>query len=147
MRDPDVHDRYNEFVTQTTATEPPTELAELAESIAADHGPAETAQQISTAVHDAVTYVVGATEVHTVAAEAWQARQGVCQDYAHLVVGALRHVGIPARYVSGYLHPSSAPVDRREGAGREPRLGRVVAGGVGAPTTRRTSPPSRSGTS
>ena len=33
----------------------------------------------------------------------------MCQDYAHLVVGALRHVGIPARYVSGYLHPSTEP--------------------------------------
>jgi transglutaminase-like putative cysteine protease len=34
----------------------------------------------------------------------------VCQDYAHLVVGALRHIGLPARYVSGYLHPKSEPV-------------------------------------
>ena len=33
----------------------------------------------------------------------------MCQDYAHLVLGALRHVGIPARYVSGYLHPRAEP--------------------------------------
>lgn len=110
VRDPAVHDRYNEFIAQTTATEPPAELADLAASIAAHHEPAETALQLSTAVHDAVTYVAGATEVHTVAAEAWEARKGVCQDYAHLVVGALRHIGIPARYVSGYLHPSAEPV-------------------------------------
>ena len=56
-----------------------------------------------------MTYLPGSTGVNTVAAEAWTARAGVCQDYAHLVIGALRHVGIPARYVSGYLHPSTHP--------------------------------------
>jgi transglutaminase-like putative cysteine protease len=35
----------------------------------------------------------------------WQTKQGVCQDFAHLTLGALRSLGIPARYVSGYLHP------------------------------------------
>jgi transglutaminase-like putative cysteine protease len=47
----------------------------------------------------------GVTGVHTTAAEAWAGRRGVCQDIAHLSLGALRSVGIPARYVSGYLHP------------------------------------------
>ena len=56
-----------------------------------------------------MTYQPGSTEVHTLAAEAWADRRGVCQDYAHLVVGALRHVGLPARYVSGYLHPAKEP--------------------------------------
>ena len=39
------------------------------------------------------------------AQEAWDLRKGVCQDIAHLTVGLLRASGIPARYVSGYLHP------------------------------------------
>jgi hypothetical protein len=34
-------------------------------------------------------------------------RKGVCQDIAHVALGALRSVGIPARYVSGYLHPDA----------------------------------------
>jgi transglutaminase-like putative cysteine protease len=105
----DVRDEHIEFLAQTPATQPPPELADLAESIAADHPPMAAARLISDAVHDGLTYVVGATEVHTKAAEAWAARSGVCQDYAHLVVGALRHVGMPARYVSGYLHPASEP--------------------------------------
>ena len=47
----------------------------------------------------------------SVAADAWANRSGVCQDMAHLVIGGLRTVGIPARYVSGYLHPKkSAPI-------------------------------------
>jgi hypothetical protein len=55
-----------------------------------------------------VDYVFGATGVHTRAAEAWEQRSGVCQDMAHLAIGALRAVGIPARYVSGYLMPTRA---------------------------------------
>ncbi|HWJ85745.1 MAG TPA: transglutaminase family protein, partial [Cellulomonas sp.] len=57
------------------------------------------------ALRDHLDYIPGATSVHTPAAEAWAARAGVCQDVAHLAVGALRALGIPARYVSGYLHP------------------------------------------
>jgi len=53
-----------------------------------------------------MTYQFGVTEVHSTAAEAWKEKKGVCQDITHLVLGALRSVGIPARYVSGYLHPS-----------------------------------------
>ena len=61
-------------------------------------------------------------------AEAWDERAGVCQDIAHLAVGALRSVGIPARYVSGYLHPARGRRGRRDRRRREPRLGRVVGG-------------------
>jgi transglutaminase-like putative cysteine protease len=44
--------------------------------------------------------------VQTSAQEAWDQGQGVCQDIAHLTVALLRENGLPARYVSGYLHPS-----------------------------------------
>ena len=57
----------------------------------------------------------GITGVHSTAREAWDARKGVCQDMAHITLGALREVGIPARYVSGYLHPKP---ERRRGSGR-----------------------------
>ena len=56
-------------------------------------------------VRDNVAYVPGSTGVQTSAQEAWDLRKGVCQDIAHLTVGLLRGVGIPSRYVSGYLHP------------------------------------------
>ena len=64
-----------------------------------------SAHAISLAIGDAVEYMHGITGVHSTAAEAWEARKGVCQDIAHVTLGALREVGIPARYVSGYLHP------------------------------------------
>ncbi len=63
-------------------------------------------------VHREMDYVPGTTGVHTSAVDAWAERQGVCQDYAHLTLVLLRSMGIPSRYVSGYLHPKpDAAVD------------------------------------
>lgn len=72
--------------------------------------PAAAAQAVFDLIHDNVEYRRGTTEVETIAAEAWAQRSGVCQDIAHLTIGALRALGIPARYVSGYLHPHLEPV-------------------------------------
>ncbi|GAA5202935.1 transglutaminase family protein [Microbacterium jejuense] len=95
-----------EQLSLTGRTRPHDEVAELARSIAAQHDhPGRAAHAISVAVGDAVEYMHGVTGVHSTAAEAWEARKGVCQDIAHITLGALRSVGIPARYVSGYLHP------------------------------------------
>jgi transglutaminase-like putative cysteine protease len=50
-----------------------------------------------------LAYRPGSTHVTTTAAQALGSRAGVCQDYAHLMIAALRALGLPARYVSGYL--------------------------------------------
>jgi transglutaminase-like putative cysteine protease len=95
-----------EQLKQTARTSPPDEVVELARTIAGKHTDAGTAAlAIAGAVGDAVEYMQGVTGVHSTAQEAWVHRKGVCQDIAHLALGALRAVGIPARYVSGYLHP------------------------------------------
>ena len=52
----------------------------------------------------------GTTGVHTSGLDALTEGQGVCQDFAHLSLILLRAMGIPARYVSGYLHPKSDAV-------------------------------------
>ncbi len=99
-----------EQLSQTPRTQPHDDVVELAQSIAAQHHtPGHAAHAIAIAIGDAVEYVFGVTGVHSTAAEAWVARKGVCQDIAHITIGALRAVGIPARYVSGYLHPSPDP--------------------------------------
>lgn len=102
-----VRDRLAEFLASTPTTMAPAEVVALAEACAASRGPHEAAEAICRAVRDALEYVPGVTAVHTPASEAWAARTGVCQDMAHLSLGALRAVGIPARYVSGYLYPLS----------------------------------------
>ncbi|MEP4030556.1 MULTISPECIES: transglutaminase family protein [Stappiaceae] len=55
------------------------------------------------AVRDKVAYQVGVTETHATAVSALAAGEGVCQDHAHIFIAAARSIGVPARYVSGYL--------------------------------------------
>ncbi len=73
--------------------------------------PVEAATEIASRVRAQVSYMAGATGVRTNAQEAWDQGQGVCQDIAHVTVALLREAGLPARYVSGYLHadPSAEP--------------------------------------
>ncbi len=68
-----------------------------------------TAHSLMTAVHQALQYERGATSVKTTADEALQIGKGVCQDYAHVMLACCRLSGLPARYVSGYLHSPNAP--------------------------------------
>jgi transglutaminase-like putative cysteine protease len=60
-------------------------------------------------IHTDFEYVSGATTVKTALGELMHRRQGVCQDFAHLAVGCLRSVGLPARYVSGYIETDPPP--------------------------------------
>jgi transglutaminase-like putative cysteine protease len=60
-------------------------------------------------------YIKGVTTVETTLDEIWAIKAGVCQDFAHLLMVMLRLVGIPARYVSGYICPNRDGM-RGEGA-------------------------------
>lgn len=63
------------------------------------------------------SYDPKSTEVSTPALEAFRARRGVCQDYAHIMISGLHGLGLPAAYVSGYLRTFPAPGQPRlEGA-------------------------------
>ncbi len=106
---PAVLDEHVEMLLPTSRTAPPDELADLVAGLRGTLTPDDVARQICQLVHDQVAYVPGSSEVRGTAAEAWSARKGVCQDIVHLVVGALREVGIPARYVSGYFDPRVDP--------------------------------------
>jgi transglutaminase-like putative cysteine protease len=59
--------------------------------------------QLMQGVHERVAYSVGATYMQTTAAQALELGRGVCQDHAHVFISAVRHIGLPARYVSGYF--------------------------------------------
>ena len=65
------------------------------------------AQSASDLIHERFEYVKGATHVNSSIADSLQVGAGVCQDFAHLLLGVLRKRGIPARYVSGYLVPQN----------------------------------------
>ena len=55
-------------------------------------------------LHERMVYVSGATDVNTTAAQSYAQSAGVCQDHAHAFIACARAMGIPARYVSGYLN-------------------------------------------
>jgi transglutaminase-like putative cysteine protease len=61
------------------------------------------------AIFEDFTYASGVTNVRTTLPELLALRQGVCQDFTHLALGCLRAVGLPARYVSGYLETAPPP--------------------------------------
>ncbi len=105
LRSSQVTDRMAELLADTPTTAVPSDVVALAAEAANGLAPVQAAEAICLLLRDELEYVPGATAVHTPAVEAWDARTGVCQDMAHLALGALRSVGIPARYVSGYLHP------------------------------------------
>ena len=77
--------------------------------------PLETAQVLSKYVYDNFEYRKGVTTVETGAGEIWKLKAGVCQDFAHILLVMLRRVGIPSRYVSGYICPKDREL-RGEGA-------------------------------
>jgi transglutaminase-like putative cysteine protease len=65
--------------------------------------PIEMLHEVMIAIADAVEYRKGETHVHTTGAEALEQGTGVCQDHAHIFCAVCRTLGVPARYVSGYL--------------------------------------------
>lgn len=94
------------FLRDTGLTEPDDAICELAATAAAacgDDGTLATLHALSKAVREAVDYKPGVTAADTTAARALALGSGVCQDHAHVFISASRSLGIPARYVSGYL--------------------------------------------
>ena len=109
LRSYEVVDELSELLDITARVEPPQELiAFVRDHTSADTRPAEFVAEVAAFVRERVAYVPGASGVHTRAAQVWEAGAGVCQDQAHLVIGAVRAAGIPARYVSGYVVPGPA---------------------------------------
>jgi len=101
-----VADQHAELLGPTAYTPFDQGLAEVACGIrAASRTPSDAGIAACGWVRDQLDYVRGSTSVRTSGIEAWAAGAGVCQDFAHLTLGVLRAMGIPGRYVSGYLHP------------------------------------------
>jgi transglutaminase-like putative cysteine protease len=69
----------------------------------------EAARELMQRIYTDFEYETEATDVSTPALEALQMRKGVCQDFAHIMLACLRSLGLPARYVSGYLLTEPPP--------------------------------------
>jgi len=94
----------SEFVFRSPFVPPLAALRDYAApSLSPDRPLRAAVTELMTRVHADFIYDGNATEIHTPLADVMEARRGVCQDFAHLMIGALRAHGLPARYVSGYL--------------------------------------------
>jgi len=79
--------------------------------------PIELLLAINSALFSSIAYVPRSTSVDSPIEHALRERKGVCQDYSHIMIALVRHLGIPARYVSGYLfHRSGDQTRSAEGA-------------------------------
>lgn len=90
------------FLRETPLTRPGKLIRELAKTVTGDNELARM-HALMGAIHEAVAYRPGETAADTTAEQALEKRQGVCQDHAHIFLSAARLLGLPARYVSGYL--------------------------------------------
>ena len=92
------------FLGQTRLTKPGPKVRQIIAGVErSEEGIVESLHNLSAAIRDAVDYGGGSTSVRTTAEEAAAVGKGVCQDHAHIFISAARSIGIPARYVSGYL--------------------------------------------
>ena len=92
------------YLEQTELTSIDAKIAALAEELKTQHAePEALAEAIHAWVYGAMHYGRGTTNVNTTAAEALAVGQGLCQDYAHIMLTICRAAGLPARYVSGHM--------------------------------------------
>lgn len=93
---------------ETAFTKPGKLIRELVKSLdPADDLP--KLHQLMARIKARIVYTPGATEADTTAEQAMELKAGVCQDHAHAFISAARFLGLPARYVSGYLHLEGNP--------------------------------------
>lgn len=89
--------------TATRLTTPDDAIRDAAEQLRGTADVVDVAGSAAEFVHRAFVYRHDVTSVRTTAAEAWQLRQGVCQDMAHVMIAMCSCLGIASRYISGHL--------------------------------------------
>lgn len=109
------NERCFDYLQASTYVDVSKELEAMAQL--ATHGETDAwqaAQHIMEFVHREFSYQPAATNAHTHMREVLQTKAGVCQDFAHVMLGLCRSVQLPARYVSGYLY--NGPAETLKGA-------------------------------
>ncbi len=92
------------FLSQTKLTRPGDEIRRMVNDLQGFGGSRlDMLHELSRTTSGNVAYEIGTTDTFTTGEEAYARRSGVCQDHAHIFIGAARALDVPARYVSGYL--------------------------------------------
>jgi transglutaminase-like putative cysteine protease len=105
LQDHATSDQFAEYLASTPRTTMSSDVMEdLGEVVGSRERVEDVVYAVTNWVRDRVAYVRGVTRVSSTAQEVWEQREGVCQDLTHVTISLLRRLGIPARYVSGYLY-------------------------------------------
>ena len=91
------------FLRTTLRTEADAAIEAFAEPFQSRAGMLEGLRELASAIHRRMPFRPGETHVASSAAEAFAIGSGVCQDHAHVFIACCRRLGVPARYVSGYV--------------------------------------------
>jgi transglutaminase-like putative cysteine protease len=93
------------FLRETDLTKPDAAIIDFARRSAAKAGGSElkVMHELLAAINQQVTFDTDPTDAETTAAQAFEMKRGVCQDLSHILIAAARSLGIPARYIGGYL--------------------------------------------
>lgn len=97
------------FLRDTALTAASEALRALAAGARSEAGPLDSMHRLCVAVHEGLAFKTGVTSFATTAAEALDHGHGVCQDFSHVFIACARLLGIPARYVTGYLRDPERP--------------------------------------
>lgn len=98
------------FIAESLVSVPDARIADFARASFLHERPLlEAAQDLTARIYQDFTYDPAFTTLATPLSEVLEHRRGVCQDFAHLAIACIRSVGLPARYVSGYLETLPPP--------------------------------------
>jgi transglutaminase-like putative cysteine protease len=116
-------DEYFDFLAPTAYVPHPSALQHLVDAAEADSAGSLVgfARAVAATIHERFRYEKGATHVQSTVLDSLRTGAGVCQDFAHVMLAAVRMRGIPGRYVSGYLVPLAA-------TGQDPAAEDVIGG-------------------
>lgn len=105
------------FLRETDLTQPDAAIAAFAQETAGTvaREPLPILHALAGGLARTIAFDTDPTHVHTTAAEAFALKRGVCQDISHVFIACARTLGIPARYVSGYLHRADGVNDQQAG--------------------------------
>jgi len=103
------------YLRQTPLSRCDVTIGEFARDAVGNLAPLDAMHALLTAVHNEVRFDLGSTDTATTAIESFKAKQGVCQDLAHIFIAAARCIGVPARYIGGYLLQTDGATHRDAG--------------------------------
>jgi transglutaminase-like putative cysteine protease len=109
-------DDYWDMMMPSNFARPSPELEALADEFGIsrrdERDPLEILVRLNSQLYQHFSYVKQSTSVDSPIEDALRTRAGVCQDFAHIMIALVRQLGIPCRYVSGYLYHQSGSFDR-----------------------------------